>query len=133
MRRTLAPRGFRTLRVRAQERWTSPVLNVVNFADNGREIKETVANKYPYLNGKTAWVVKNEQYYFRAGLCFSFVSTEQFCARVLPAGCIFDVAASALFPAGDSADFSSRVSQQHSDSNSMLQTCESYEINMQVE
>jgi len=87
------------------ERWTSPVLNVVNFADNGREIKETVANKYPYLNGKTAWVVKNEQYYFRAGLCFSFVSTEQFCARILPAGCIFDVAASALFPAGDSSDF----------------------------
>jgi hypothetical protein len=87
------------------ERWTSPVLNVVNFAEDGREIKDAVAAKYPYLKGKTAWVVKNEQYYFRPGLCFSFVSTEQFGARVLPAGCIFDVAASALFPPADSSDF----------------------------
>jgi hypothetical protein len=79
------------------ERWTSPQLHVVNFADNGREIKESVSRKYPYLKGKTAWVVKNEQYYFRAGLCFSFVSTEQFAVRLLPAGCIFDVAASAIF------------------------------------
>jgi hypothetical protein len=79
------------------ERWTSPQLHVVNFADNGREIKESVSRKYPYLKGKTAWVVKNEQFYFRAGLCFSFVSTEQFSVRLLPAGCIFDVAASAIF------------------------------------
>jgi len=79
------------------ERWTSPILHVVNFADNGREIKKSVSEKYPYLKGKTAWVVKNEQYYFRPGLCFSFVSTEQFAVRLLPSGCIFDVAASAIF------------------------------------
>ncbi|HEY9775461.1 MAG TPA: N-6 DNA methylase [Planktothrix sp.] len=79
------------------QRWSSPVLHVVNFADNGREIKQAVVEKYPYLAGKSAWVVKNEQYYFRPGLCFSFVSTEQFAVRLLPAGCIFDVAASAIF------------------------------------
>jgi hypothetical protein len=86
-------------------RWYSSVINVVDFADNGREIKESVSRKYPYLKGKSAWVVKNEQYYFRPGLCFSFVSTDQFSVRLLPAGCIFDVAASAVFAPEDEKFF----------------------------
>ncbi|MGH9548646.1 MAG: Eco57I restriction-modification methylase domain-containing protein, partial [Terriglobales bacterium] len=87
------------------ERWTSPILHLVQWGDGGRQIKEAVAKKYPYLKGKTAWVVKNEQYYFRPGLCFSFVSTERFGVRRLPAGCIFDVAASAIFVADHLSDY----------------------------
>lgn len=81
------------------ERWWAPIENVVLWEDSGAAIKQAVRDSYPYLNGKTAWVVKNESYYFRPGLVFSFVNTRQFCARLLPAGCIFDVAASAIFPA----------------------------------
>lgn len=80
------------------ERWWAPIDNVVLWEDSGAAIKQAVRESYPYLNGKTAWVVKNEAFYFRAGLVFSFVNTRQFCARLLPAGCIFDVAASAIFP-----------------------------------
>jgi methylase of polypeptide subunit release factors len=83
------------------ERWWAPIENVVLWENQGEAIKQAVRESYPYLNGKTAWVVKNENYYFRPGLVFSFVNTRQFCARQLPAGCIFDVAASAIFPCAD--------------------------------
>ena len=84
-------------------RWFSPVQHAVKWSDNGREIKAAVAKAYPYLNGNIKWVVKNEQFYFRPGLCFSFVNTKDLAVRKLPGGCIFDVAASAVFP-HESAD-----------------------------
>lgn len=80
------------------QRWFSPVVNVVKWENDGFEIKEAVKKAYPYLKGKVHWVVKNESYYFREGLSFSFVNNANFAVRLLPAGCIFDVAASALFP-----------------------------------
>jgi hypothetical protein len=89
---------FHYVKGAGSERWYSPVKFVVLWADNGKAIKEAVSESYPYLKGKTGWVVKNEQFYFRRGLCFSFVNSDEFCVRQLPAGCIFDVAASAVFP-----------------------------------
>lgn len=85
------------------DRWFSPVSHVVNWADDGKEIKDAVSTAYPYLKGNTKWVVKNEQFYFRPGLCFSFVNTGNLAVRKLPAGCIFDVGASAVF-ANEPAD-----------------------------
>lgn len=80
------------------ERWCSTPRHVVNWMNDGAEIKESVQKAYPYLKGKTAWVVKNESFYFREGLSFSFVNTGRMAVRLLPAGCIFDVAGSAIFP-----------------------------------
>lgn len=88
---------FPYLKGAGAQRWFSPVKHVVNYAQNGKEIKNAVAEKYPYLNGNVAWVVKNEEFYFKRGLCFSYVSTEDFAVRIMPPGCIFDVAASAIF------------------------------------
>ena len=87
------------------ERWFSPILHVVDWQDDGSAIKQAVSRKYPYLKGKVAWVVKNEDYYFKPGLVFSFVNRSGLAVRKLPAGCIFDVGASAIFPEGDDADF----------------------------
>lgn len=80
------------------ERWFSPILHVIDWQDEGSAIKEAVSRKYPYLKGKVAWVVKNEDYYFKPGLVFSFVNRTGLAVRKLPAGCIFDVGASAIFP-----------------------------------
>lgn len=85
-------------------RWFAPVVHVVDWQDNGRRIKETVRQKYPYLNGKANWVVKNESYYFKPGICFSFVSSKGVSFRKLFAGSIFDVGASAIFVHDDSID-----------------------------
>jgi tRNA1(Val) A37 N6-methylase TrmN6 len=79
------------------ERWYAPIDTVVDWQDNGAAIKARVAENYPYLRGKTEWVVKNEQYYFREGLTFSFVGSKSLSVRWLPPGCIFDVGGSALF------------------------------------
>lgn len=79
------------------DRWYSPIKYVVLWANGGEAIKNAVSTAYPYLNGNTKWVVKNEQFYFRSGLCFSFVNTGSLAVRRLPEGCIFDVGASALF------------------------------------
>jgi hypothetical protein len=87
------------------ERWHTPNHQVVKWGNNGREIKEAVNAAYPYLRGKTAWVVKNEQFYFRPGLCFSFINKRKLAVRRLPAGCIFDVASSAIFSEGVNEDF----------------------------
>src|SRR5262249_9721566 len=82
-------------------RWVSPQPDVGNWENGGAEIKEAVGESYPYLNGKTAWVVKNEQFYFRRGLCFPFVNSRVLAVRLPPSGSIFDVAASALFMPAD--------------------------------
>ncbi|MBY0357745.1 MAG: N-6 DNA methylase [Candidatus Obscuribacterales bacterium] len=78
-------------------RWWSPVDTVVLWENNGAAIKAAVEKNYPYLNGRIAWVVKNERYYFKPGLTFSFVNSRQLAIRELPGGCIFDVAGSSLF------------------------------------
>ncbi|MDX2104771.1 MAG: N-6 DNA methylase [Candidatus Melainabacteria bacterium] len=78
-------------------RWFAPVSHVVDWEDGGKRIKETVKQKYPYLNGKANWVVKNEAFYFKPGICFSFVSSKGVFFRKLFAGAIFDVGASAIF------------------------------------
>ncbi len=85
-------------------RWYAPVTHVVDWQDNGRRIKESVREKYPYLKGKANWVVKNESFYFKPGICFSFVSTSGASFRQLPEGAIFDVGASAIFPFDQSID-----------------------------
>lgn len=78
-------------------RWWKTIETRVFWKDQGRAIKETVALNYPYLNGKTNWVVKNEDSYFKEGLTFSFVSRKRLSVRRLPAGAIFDVGGSAIF------------------------------------
>lgn len=83
-------------------RWHNPIRHLVNWQNEGQEIKEAVTSAYPYLNGKSAWVVKNEKYYFRQGLTFSFIGGQDLAVRYLPSGCIFDVAGSAIFVADES-------------------------------
>ncbi len=87
------------------ERFASEDLFVVKWGNDGIEIKDAVLKAYPYLKGKTAWVVKNENFYFRPGLCFSFINKNGLAVRRLLAGAIFDVASSAIFVKPEEEDF----------------------------
>jgi hypothetical protein len=87
------------------ERWYSDNNYVVKWGKDGSEIKQAVVAAYPYLKGKSSWVVKNEQFYFKPGLCFSFINKHHLAVRRLPAGCIFDVASSAIFPEAGEENF----------------------------
>jgi len=79
------------------ERWWRTISSKVRWGENGEEIKATVAEAYPYLKGQVHWVVKNENFYFKPGLTFSFVNKHRLSVRKLPAGAIFDVGGSAIF------------------------------------
>ncbi len=101
----LGHRWFPYVKGAGSQRWWAPVEYVVDWRDNGSAIKEAVNKAYPYLNGNTNWVVKNEQFYFREGLTFSFVNSRGLAVRRLPPGCIFDVGGSALFAPPEMLDF----------------------------
>ncbi|CAN5385513.1 hypothetical protein BH11CYA1_BH11CYA1_32570 [soil metagenome] len=79
------------------ERWWRTITSKVRWGEDGSEIKAAVAQAYPYLKGQIHWVVKNENYYFRPGLTFSFVNRHRLSVRRLPPGAIFDVGGSAIF------------------------------------
>jgi hypothetical protein len=61
----------------------------VRWHHNGREMKETVCAKYPYINGNWGFVVKNSDWYFRAGLTYPRRTNKRFAPRALPANCAF--------------------------------------------
>jgi hypothetical protein len=79
-------------------RWYEAPRHRVNWQDDGREIKQEIIDRYPYLNGQWQWVAKNTSYYGRGGVTWSYLTSGRFSARRLEAGTIFDVAGSSLFP-----------------------------------
>lgn len=95
--REIGKRWFPYIKGGGSQRWLGTIEYLVDWQDNGAAIKQAVQTAYPYLKGKIKWVVKNEEFYFRAGLTFSFVNTGDFAVRKMPAGCIFDVGGSAIF------------------------------------
>ncbi|MGD1275826.1 MAG: N-6 DNA methylase [Tepidisphaeraceae bacterium] len=80
-------------------RWYQAPRHRLNWEEDGRQIKQSIIARYPYLQGQWRWVAKNSAWYGRAGLTYSYLTSGRFSARVLEAGTFFDVAGSALFPA----------------------------------
>lgn len=78
-------------------KWFGNLWLVVNFENNGYEIKQEVNLRYPYLNGKTEFVVKNEGFYRKQGITYSATSTKGPSFRFLPENLLFDVKGSCLF------------------------------------
>jgi len=79
-------------------RWYESARHRVNWQDDGREIKASIVQRYPYLDGQWQWVAKNSAWYGREGITYSYLTSGSFSARRLEAGTIFDVAGSSLFP-----------------------------------
>ncbi|HTL28802.1 MAG TPA: N-6 DNA methylase, partial [Tepidisphaeraceae bacterium] len=79
-------------------RWYQRPMHCVNWQNDGAEIKQSICDRYPYLKGKWQWVAKNSEYYGRPGITYSYLTSGNFSARLMPEGSLFDVAGSALFP-----------------------------------
>ena len=71
---------------------------VVDWRNDGKNIKEYVTGKYPYLKGKWQWVVKNSDFYFKEGLTYCYSTPNGFGIRHLPKNCIFGHKASLILP-----------------------------------
>ncbi|MEG2656689.1 MAG: BREX-1 system adenine-specific DNA-methyltransferase PglX [Clostridium sp.] len=65
---------------------------IINWENNGAEVKEYAAKLYKSYSR----TVKNEEFYFKSGLTYTFIS-EDMGVRYSPQGFIFDVAGSSIF------------------------------------
>ena len=79
-------------------RWFGNTEHVVRWDDNGRDIKRYVSERYPYLKGNYALVVKNESTYFSEGLLTSRVTTGPLSFRYKSKGEMYADACTAIFP-----------------------------------
>ena len=79
-------------------RWYGNLEYVVNWLDNGYEIKENTLANYPQLDwDNLGWKISNESYYFSEGVTWTDLSSSSFGVRMMPAGMIFDAAGPAIF------------------------------------
>jgi hypothetical protein len=82
----------------AFRKWSGNADHVVNWHDDGAEIKAAVAAKYPYLNGNVDYVVKNRDFYFLESVSWSKVTSGGFALRHFEPGFVFDVSGCSIFP-----------------------------------
>ena len=71
---------------------------IVNWYNNGYEIKENTKKVYPQLGDNLGWKISNEKYYYKKGITWSGVTTGNFSCRCYNEGFIFDSGANGLFP-----------------------------------
>jgi type II restriction/modification system DNA methylase subunit YeeA len=81
----------------AFRKWYGNNEYVVNWKNDGAEIKRTVIEKYPYLNGNSDFVVKNQDFYFKKGITWTKVSSSAFSVRYTDYGYIFSDAGMKVF------------------------------------
>jgi len=78
-------------------RWYGNNDFVVNWEDDGYEIKENTRCVYPQLGDNLGWKISNEKYYFKPGITWTGVTMAKFSCRCYDEGFIFDSGANGLF------------------------------------
>jgi type II restriction/modification system DNA methylase subunit YeeA len=79
------------------KKWYGNNEYVVNWENNGYEIKENTKLVYPQLGDNLGWKISNENYYFKPGITWSGVTSGDFSCRCYEYGYIFDSGANGLF------------------------------------
>ena len=75
----------------ASRKWAGNQEFLVNWESNGREIKELVVEKYPYLNGDPNFVVHDDGYYFLPAVSWSEIGSGGNAFRLFPSGYTFNI------------------------------------------
>lgn len=70
---------------------------IVNWFNDGEEIKENTRKTYPQLGDNLGWKISNEDYYYKPGITWSGVTSGAFSCRCYENGFIFDSGANGLF------------------------------------
>ena len=84
----------------AYRKWSPINEYIVNYQNDGFEIKSAVLSKYPYLK-TPGFVVKNTETYFKHGITWSDVSSGKFSCRYVNNGFIYDAAGPMYFSKND--------------------------------
>lgn len=79
-------------------KWFGNAEYLVNWRNDGEDIKNNIIKKYPYLNGNPGFVAKNPNLYFKSGVTWSAISSGNFSVRIQSHGTIFSNAGMSAFP-----------------------------------
>jgi type II restriction/modification system DNA methylase subunit YeeA len=77
-------------------KWFGNLEHIVNWQNDGAEIKANILKQYPYLK-TPEFVAKNPQFYFRESASWTAISSSSFSCRYYPKGVIFSHAGMAAF------------------------------------
>ncbi|MFA5704727.1 MAG: BREX-1 system adenine-specific DNA-methyltransferase PglX, partial [Advenella sp.] len=80
----------------AYRKWYGHYDYVVNYENDGHQIKKDVLSKYPYLKTPD-FVVKNTEFYFKESITWPLVNSKEFSVRFRNSGSIHDVAGMSAF------------------------------------
>ncbi|OUP58759.1 BREX-1 system adenine-specific DNA-methyltransferase PglX [Butyricicoccus pullicaecorum] len=78
-------------------KWYGNQEYVVNWENDGFEIKENTRKVYPQLGDNLGWKISNEQYYFKEQICWTDITSKGLSFRVFPTGFIFDASSNVVF------------------------------------
>ena len=93
-------RWFSIIRGGSYRKWWGEYDEVVNWYDDGREMKEAILSKYTYLSTPD-FVIKNQNDYFKPAVSWSKISSSLASFRFAPQGMLFEVAGACLFAKPD--------------------------------
>ena len=77
-------------------KWYGNETYIIDYSNDGKDIKENVLRKYPYLSTPD-FVVKNTDFYFRPCFSWSKISSGAIAFRYKQGGQIFEVSAPSVF------------------------------------
>ena len=83
-------------------KWYGNTESVVNWFDDGFEIKENTRKVYPQLGDNLGWKITSEDKYFTRGIAWSRISSTNFGVRLCESNLIFDTNAPMFFPNDES-------------------------------
>jgi hypothetical protein len=78
-------------------RWAGFEWLLVNYENDGREIRDHITRRFPYLKGNVGILVRQTELYGRPGLTYSEVAQGAMSCRVLPSRAIFSDKGPGLF------------------------------------
>lgn len=87
---------FPIIRGGSYRKWYGVFDEVVDWQDDGKEMKEEVLQKYPYLSTPD-FVIKNQGDYFKPAVTWSKISSGEPSFRFAPRGMLFEVAGACVF------------------------------------
>jgi len=79
-------------------RWYGNYYDVVNWKNDGAQIRE-------YLKGKNPNIPRSEKFYFKTGITWGLISSFGFSCRKVDYKCVFDVGGSMAFPEDNYQDY----------------------------
>lgn len=82
-------------------KWYGNTESVVNWGNDGYEIKENTRRTYPQLGDNLGWKITSEDKYFTRGIAWSRISSTNFGVRICESDLIFDTNAPMFFPGKD--------------------------------